>query len=154
MPEYFSEEHAHDLWISLVGGGFPSAFNLAYALYRGDIESAKYYVTVSASVLGAQYAILQFLNMVQGPRYAMTFMEFLRGVSTLRTVTAFSVPVLSAGVLAVAADTNNTIWKRIGDQKTGSVYWSQAGDVSSGGSMPVVSDLPTWDDVVQWWDRL
>lgn len=47
-------------------------------------EALKKMVAVQAGALGMQYAMLQFLNAVQGPKYAMTFVQSQQALNPMR----------------------------------------------------------------------
>ena len=73
---------AADYSLALVGGGVPSAYHLASAIYRGDWEEAAYYAKLEAAVLGTQYGILRFLNWYS-PKNAISFSHLHHGMSFL-----------------------------------------------------------------------
>ncbi len=61
-----------------------------------------------------------------------------------------------AAPIAIAAGSayaQTQVWDEIGDPMTGAVHYSGAGTMS-GGSMPVMNELPTWGDVLNWWESL
>ncbi len=56
-------------------------------------------------------------------------------------------------VAAGSAYAQTQVWDEIGDPMTGAMHYSGAGTMS-GGSMPVMHELPTWRDVRNWWESL
>lgn len=146
----FDPDVAWDYAIGMVGGGIPGALNLSLALYEGDNSKAWYWFKMEASVLASQYSMLKFLNWYQGPKYAITFHELKGGMSHFRSVLATKVAPIA--VAAASAYAQRETWQSIGDEKTGAIHYSQSGTMS-GGSMPVIGELPTWSDVERWWDK-
>ncbi len=82
---WFNPDVAQDYTTALIGGGIPSTYHLAFAIYEGDSEAAWYYAKLELAVLGTQYSMLRFLNWYQGPKYAMSFKHMHEGLSVLRS---------------------------------------------------------------------
>jgi hypothetical protein len=91
--------------IGMAGGGIPSAAMLAYAIADGDEEQIKEAALVEVAVLGTQYAALQALNWIQGPKYRMSFHALHTGLNAARGLITTGVvkkiaPGLTAGAMA------------------------------------------------------
>ena len=100
MDEDFLTHYA----IGMAGGGVPSAAMLAWALAQGDKERIIEAALVEAAVLGTQYGMLQIINYVSGPKYAMTFHQAHQGMNVARGMILPSVAVASVpAVMATAA---------------------------------------------------
>lgn len=82
---WFDSDVAQDYGLALIGGGVPSTFHLAHAIYEGDSEAAMYYAKLELAVLATQYSILRFLNWYQGPKYAISFPDLHHGMSFFRS---------------------------------------------------------------------
>ena len=165
-PEYhdLSEPELHqfteDYLKGLLTGGISSGYFSLHAVSRGDWDEVAYWTRVELAVLSTQWTILQVLNYLQGPKYAMSFhrahasMGPARGL-ILRAI--FANPIVSS-VSSAAAQAY--VWSAIGDSMTGAVHYSGAGTMS-GGSMPVVSNddgffkfsSPSWT-LQSWWESL
>lgn len=124
-----------------------SAYRAAYALYYDDDLSDE------------DYTALVYAGLWHAPVWAAhiahkmgAFAGYTGGFGYYR-----SLSMLPMGGLALAATTSaqyqSRVWKEIGDPMTGAVHYSGAGTMS-GGSMPVVLELPTWRDVENWWESL
>ncbi len=93
--------------IGMTGGGIPSLAMLTYALAQGDKESIIDAALVEGAVLGTQFGMLQVINYVSGPKYAMTFhkvhqgMNVVRGLAS-RAVTTAIAPAVTAAVMGAA----------------------------------------------------
>ena len=100
-------EFAQHYAIGLAGGGIPSVAMLAFALAEGDKESIAHAALVEGAVLGTQYAFLQAINYVSGPKYAMNFHKVHQGMNVVRGLAAgpalvLAVPTVIATATAVA----------------------------------------------------
>jgi len=89
-----------------------------------------------------------------GGKNRMTFHASMQGVRAMAGMIYKRLAFTTPAVLAASAVTNQIIWDKIGDVKTGSTHWAQAGNIGSGGSMPVIPELPTWRSVQNWWESL
>ena len=69
-------------------GGASSAYYTLDAVTRGDWEEVAYWVKVEIAVLGSQWTALQILNMIQGPKYAMSFHAMHAGLGPARGMIA------------------------------------------------------------------
>ena len=93
--------------IGMAGVGIPSLVMLTYALAQGDKESIIDAALVEGAVLGTQFGMLQAINYVSGPKYAMRFhkvhqgMNVVRGLAS-RAVTTAIAPALTAAVMGAA----------------------------------------------------
>ncbi len=105
--EYLSDDDfqqaSYDYVKGLLTGGITSGYAALSAVARGDWEEVGYWAKVEAAVLGTQYLVLQSLNFIQGPKYAMNFHTLhpslgpARGIvlrSTLRLWAPVAVPYL------------------------------------------------------------
>lgn len=133
---------AYDYQAGLIGGGIPTAYHLASAIYEGDMEAAMYYAKIEAAVLGTQFGFLKFLNLYQGPKYATSFHHLKSGLSFGRTQVLQNPVVIGAASMEAQRRT----WESIGDSMTGAIHYASAGTMS-GGSMPVVSGRVTMRDI-------
>ncbi len=77
LADYLSEpdvqQATFDYVKGLLTGGITSGYAALDAIARGDWEEVVYWVKVEAAVIGTQYSMLQLLNYLQGPKYAMSF---------------------------------------------------------------------------------
>ncbi len=75
--EYISDpdfqQASFDYVKGMLTGGITSGYSSLDALARGDWEELVYWFKVEAAVIGTQYSLLQMLNYLQGPKYAMSF---------------------------------------------------------------------------------
>ncbi len=86
--------------IGMAGGGIPSAGMLAFAVAEGDTERVKEAALVEAAVLGTQYSMLQAINYVSGPKYAMSFHRVHQGMNVMRGMATRSLMSTALGPLA------------------------------------------------------
>ena len=108
--------------IGMAGGGVPSAGMLAWALAQGDKERIIDAALVEAAVLGTQYGMLQIINYVSGPKYAMTFHQMHQGMNVARGMVIPSVAVASVpAVIAIgsAVTYEKTVNKEIRKGRSG-----------------------------------
>jgi hypothetical protein len=77
LADYLSDSDVQqagfDYVKGLLTGGITSGYAALHATARGDWEEVAYWIKVEAAVLGTQWATLQVLNYIQGPKYAMSF---------------------------------------------------------------------------------
>lgn len=73
--------------------------------YEGDRSGVARGVAVGAGSVGMSYAMLQFLNAVQGPKYAMSYRELHRVLNPTRNLVLGSVvnPLTAAAAGTVLA---------------------------------------------------
>jgi hypothetical protein len=96
--------------VGIAGGGLPSAAMLAYALAEGDEESIEEALLVEAAVLGTFYSMLQIINYVSGPKYALSFHQAHQGMQVMRGMLLPSVAI--ASVPAVVASTTAVVYEK------------------------------------------
>ena len=78
-PEYHDlsdpelQKFANDYVKGLLTGGITSGYASVHAVARGDWDEVAYWTRVELAVLGTQWTVLQALNYLQGPKYAMPF---------------------------------------------------------------------------------
>ena len=140
---------AWDYAFGLVGGGIPGALYLSLAIRNEDSAQIWYWTKMEAAVLGTQYGMLRFLNWFS-PKNAISFHQLKNGMAHFRSVALTKVAPVA--IAAGSAYAQRETWKKIGDVKTGAVHYSGSGTMS-GGSMPVIGELPTWRDVERWWEE-
>jgi len=75
---------AEDYAFALIGGGVPSTYHLASAIYRGDWDEAAYYAKLELAVIGTQYGMLSYLNWMS-PKNAISFRHLHHGLSFFRS---------------------------------------------------------------------
>ena len=120
-----------------------SIYRAAYALYYDD------------DISDEDYTALVYAGLWHAPPWAAhiahrlgAFAGHTGGFGYYRSLSMF--PALGLALSAVtSAQYQSRVWKHIGDSKTGSTHYSGAGDIGSGGSMPVVPDLDsfTWRSI-------
>ena len=125
------------------GFGIPDAFEVAAALYEGRYRDALYYATIFGYVHLNWYVAWGLVKAIT-PKYAAghTFHTIMQGKGALAGQ-ALKHPVMLPVYAGLSAHQQRKTWQRIGDESTGAVHYSRAGDVGSGGSTPVVPS--NWD---------
>lgn len=167
-PEYHDlsdselQEFGMDYAKGLLTGGITSGYASLHATARGDWDEVLYWTRVELAVLSTQWTVLQALNYIQGPKYAMTFHQAHSAMGPARGLflrAVFSNPIVSSVSSAVA---QAYVWSEIGDPMTGAMHYSGAGTMS-GGTMPVITggtgdspfkfSSPSWT-LQSWWESL
>jgi hypothetical protein len=100
------DEFMADYARGVLGGGVPGAVHAADAALEGDWDRFRYNIAVEGSVLGTYWGILQIMNYIQGPKYAMSFLRAHSSIGAARGLVgkAFlanplvSVPLVTAAV--------------------------------------------------------
>ena len=142
-PEYHDlsdpelQQFGMDYAKGLLTGGITSGYASLHAVARGDWDEFAYWTRVELAVLGTQWTLLQALNYIQGPKYAMSFHRVHAGMGPARGLVLrafFSNPFVS---LVSSAAAQAYVWSEIGDPMTGAMHYSGAGTMT-GGSMPVI----------------
>lgn len=127
--------------------GIPEAYLMAEAIYYGDEEQFWYSARVTASIHGFLYfgyRIVMLWDIFRhGGKNVMSFHKMMQGFGALRGMFWRATLLSTPGVMTGAAVANQYIWDSIGDVKTGSTHWAQAGSMT-GGSMPVVPSDKRW----------
>ena len=136
-----------DILTGVLTLGIPEAYLMAEAIYYGDEEQFWYSVKVTAAIHGMFYLAWQ-VNVLwdifrHGGKNLMSFHKVMQGFSALRGMFWKATVLSTPGVMTGAAVANQFIWDQIGDVKTGSTHWAQAGSMS-GGSLPVVPSDDRW----------
>ena len=157
-----NQEALLDWAYGMVGGGVPAAAHLAFALAEGDMDEVIYRAKIELAVLVSQYGMLQALNSIQGPKYAMSFHRMHGSLGAARGMIVRALWPLAP---VVAAYASSEIGQSIAELHPGTnaessvaLQWAQTGNTGGGGVMPVVpSDggaPDTWFDFGQWWEDL
>ncbi len=132
----FTEDYA----VGMAGFGIPDVVGLAVAVAEGDEKEAIYY----AKVMGATHAtwltawklVKQYDMIRHGAKNlrGLNFHKVMGGVRFLST-RAVGGPIMLAAAGSMVAQ--KEVWDRIGDPKTGAVYYARAGTMS-GNRGPVI----------------
>ena len=127
-------EVAEDYAFAMVGGGIPSGYHLASAIYRGDWEEAAYYAKLELAVLGSQYGILSFLNWYS-PKNAVSFHHLHSGMSFIRSRIVMNPYVAAPAIVGVSAYLYSEMMQDPTHPYTiGRVQEQKAGVISLGGA--------------------
>jgi hypothetical protein len=104
LPEYLGyprvdldDPEFQDMYVDyakgLLTGGIISGYKSLHAAARGDWDEVAYWTRVELAVLGTQYTAIQFLNMIQGPKYAMSFHRAHASMGPARGIIARAIAV-------------------------------------------------------------
>jgi hypothetical protein len=127
-------EVAEDYAFAMVGGGVPSTYHLASAIYRGDMEEAAYYAKLELAVLGSQYSILRFLNWYS-PKNAISFHHMHSGMSFIRSRVLMNPVVAVPAVVGASAYLYSEMMQdQTHPYTVGRVQEQKAGVLSLGGA--------------------
>lgn len=103
-------EYMRDVALATLLGPYgmvPQGPSVIRSASEGDYDPAKRTMAVGAGSVGYSYAVLKFLNYVQGPKYAMTYPELITVLNPVRHLAIGSVvnPMTAtlAGVVAGTA---------------------------------------------------
>ena len=67
------DEFMADYARGAIGGGVPGAVHAFDAALEGDWDRFRYQIAVEGTVIGTYWGLLQLLNRIQGPKYALSF---------------------------------------------------------------------------------
>jgi len=67
-----------------IGGGVPSGIHMFDAALDRDLNRFAYHAAVEGTVLSTYWTLLQFMNKIQGPKYAMSFHRAHASAATAR----------------------------------------------------------------------
>lgn len=104
---------------------------------------------------GAAFALRKgFLDATLfGSRYGPLVIRTARmGMNRMLMGAVFNPVFLTPTAAVTSAVAQREVWDEIGDPYTGAIHYSSAGDVGSGGSMPVIHELPSKSGWKSWWD--
>ncbi len=158
-----NQEAIIDWSYGMVGGGVPAAVHLAFALAEGDMDEIIYRAKIELAVLVAQYGILQALNSIQGPKYAMRFHKVHASMGAARGLILRALwplaPVAAAYASSEIGESIAELHPGTNAESTVAVQWSQTGNTGGGGVMPVIpsdgGSSDTWfPELREWWDDL
>lgn len=159
--EEMSEEERIEFLGNVIAGaltlGIPEAYLMAEAIITGNEEQFWSSLRVTAVLHGMWFTAHQTVVLWDifrhGGKNVMSFHRAMQGLGVLRSMLLRTIASSPPVILAASAVANQYLWSKIGDSKTGSVYWARSGDIS-GGSLPIISELPTWRGVQKWWKSL
>ena len=143
-----SAQTKKDVAVAMVGLGIPDMFQMVLALKEGRREDALYYAQIMGTSHLIWYTAWKLVEQWDLFRHAgknvrgMTFHGAMQGRSALAGQIFKSVAPLAA--IIESTYYQREVWQNIGDEKTGAIHYSGAGDIGSGGSMPVVPELESF----------
>ena len=147
--DFYHQEHVQrDLLVGGAALGIPDAYFMSKALYDGDYRLAMYYAQVMGIVHLGWFTAWNIVKLWDVFRHGgknllgLNFHKAMQGKGVLASRVLFN-PV---SLLAESTYYQRELWQYIGDEKTGAIHYSSAGDIGSGGSMPVVPEL----DSISW----
>ncbi len=94
------DEIANDFFMTLYTGGIHGGLEALGAIADEDEQELYYMAVIEAMAMGFIYGSVQFLNYVQGPKYAITFGAAHEGLGVVRSIAMRGVaPFASAGAV-------------------------------------------------------
>ncbi len=154
MRTSITRGEAEDIALGMVSFGIPELYHIYEAIYYDDEEALAYHLKIAGIVHGlwfAGYKLAQAWEWFRHSRTIMPFHQALQGKGAL--IGQFARATAPVTSLLASTYAQSKVWEHIGDPMTGAVHYSGAGTMS-GGSMPVMHELPTWRDVQNWWESL
>ncbi len=148
------ERLGEDVALGMISFGIPELYYIFKAIYDGDEEALAHHLKVAGIVHGIWYTGYQLASAWEYYRHGRDIMSFhaaMQGKGALAGQFVRAIAPISSLILSTYYQ--NQVWSTIGDPKTGATHYAQAGTMS-GGFMPVISELPTWRDVQNWWESL
>jgi hypothetical protein len=149
--DWWLQEHVFDDYATGAAAfGIPDAYYMSRALYDGNYSLALYYAQVMGAVHLTWFTAWNIVSLWDIFRHGgknikgLSFHKAMQGKGVLAGRALRSVFLNPPAVLAESTYYQRELWQYIGDEKTGAIHYSGAGDIGSGGSMPVVPELESF----------